>query len=218
MKNLKYLFLLTLIVGCQHKSTSTSATTKGDQSAFLAVATGFERYVLRPQLIQKLPNGDELNWGGLSGLRYISQDPTGDLFFWSITDRGPNGEEYKKEGRTYRPFLVPDFHPSLVKLRTNKADKSFEVVEVIPLKNKTGEFLTGFPPKNEAGSTARYEVPVHVQGHPLQSQGLGIDPESIAVDEQDHFWVGEEYWPSILEFDPRGTLLAHIKPDRKSVV
>lgn len=203
------------VVSCKHKNVHTSSVRKDDVSKVTSGVAGYERYILRPQLIQKLPNGEDLNWGGFSGLRFIEKESTGDLLFWTITDRGPNGEEFKKNGWSYRGFLVPHFHPSLVKLRSNKAEKYLEVIESIPLKNNTGEFLTGLPPQNSEQSDTKYEVAVDTNNERIFNRTLGIDSESLAVDEKNHFWVGEEYEPSILEFDPQGTLLAHIQPALK---
>jgi hypothetical protein len=216
MRNQVFFVILLLLTtfSCQHKNVHTSPVKKEEKPQSVAT-TGYERYLLRPQLIQSIPGAGDLNWGGFSGLQFIAQEPTGDLLFWTITDRGPNGLETKKDGKLYRPFLMPGFHPSIVKLRANKAERSLEVVESIPLKNSTGEFLTGFPPKNSEGSASKFEIAVDVNMNSLSVQGLGIDSESLAIDSEKHFWVGEEYFPSISEFDPQGTLLAHIQPAKK---
>lgn len=211
-----YLVLFFLAAwGCQHKNVHTSAKKK-DEKAQTLNSVGYERYLLQPQLIQSIPGAGDLNWGGFSGLHFIGQEPTGDLLFWTVTDRGPNGEEIKKDGFIYRTFLVPDFHPSLVKLRTNKAEKSLEVIESIPLKNTTGEFITGLPPQNSSEVATQFEIPVNSRMQVIPSHSLGIDSESIAIDAKNNFWVGEEYLPSILEFDPQGTLRAHIQPAKKA--
>lgn len=202
------------IISCQHKNVHSTSISK-DKKSQAELATGFERYVMRPQLIQNIPDVGDLNWGGFSGLRFIAKEATGDLLFWTITDRGPNGYETKKDGNLYRPFLMPSFHPSIVKIRTNKAEKTFEVIESLPLKNSTGEFLTGFPPENKSDVATKYEIAVDKDMQPLVTRGLGIDSESLTIDDKNHFWVGEEYLPSILEFDAQGTLLAHIQPAQK---
>lgn len=209
MKKIWILFVL-LLAACQHKNVHTSSAKK--EEVFQNTTAGFERYILRAQPIQKTALGEDLNWGGLSGLRFIQREPTGDLLFWAITDRGPNGIEIKKEGTAYREFLVTDFHPSIVKLRTNKAEKSVEVIESLPLKNSTGEFMTGLPPKNSKDTKFKYEVALSGHQPTVTQPTLGIDSESVAVDEKNHFWVGEEYLPSILEFDEQGTLITHVQP------
>ncbi len=212
-----FLFLAIFVsLSCQHKNVHTSSVKKEEKPLQVQAPLNYERYLLRPQLIQNIPDIGDLNWGGFSGLQFIEQESTGDILFWTITDRGPNGFETKKNGRLYRPFMMPSFYPSIVKIRANKAEKSIEVVESIPLKNSTGEFLTGFPPKDSDGENTNFEIAVDVNANLLSTQGLGIDSESLAVDGQKNFWVGEEYFPSILEFDPQGTLLAQIKPAQKS--
>lgn len=221
MRNMICLGILMMlaILGCRHKNVHTNQTKKEEKSQATILSTGnYERYLLHPQLIQTLPEAGDLNWGGFSGLHFIEKELTGDLIFWTITDRGPNGLESKKDKVIYRPFLMPSFHPSLVKIKTNKADKVLEVIESIPLKNSTGEFLTGLPPANSEDSPNRFEIPVDTNMNRISAQGLGIDTESLAIDSQQHFWVGEEYDPSILEFDPQGTLISHIQPAEKANV
>lgn len=208
------LLIFFMMASCQTKNVHTNNQRKEDKNQAFSTA-GYERYVMHPQLVQSLPEAGDLNWGGFSGLRFINQESTGDLLFWAITDRGPNGQEVKKDGKLYRTFLLPSFHPSIVKLRTNKAEKAFEVIEAIPLKNSTGEFITGLPPENAADGSSKYEIAVNTNMQALPVRGLGVDSESLAVDDKNHFWVGEEYLPSILEFDPQGSLKAHIQPAQK---
>jgi hypothetical protein len=56
-------------------------------------------------------------------------------------------------------------------------------------------------------------VPVDDNGNRLKCHHLGIDPESLARDEFGHFWVGEEYGPSIFQFSENGTLLKIYAPE-----
>lgn len=209
-KNIIKLLLCFLIFGCKHQALHT-AKKKSVQNQ-VEVKLNFEKYELKAQVIQKLIDGRSLNWGGFSGLSFIEKDSAGDLFFWTLSDRGPNGDEIKKGDLNYRQFLFPEFHPSLVKLRANKQEKNLEVIESIPLKKKTGEFFLGLPPVNDVTKKPQHEIPLSEFNEELVNVEDGIDPESLAIDSQRHFWVGEEYLPSLLEFDPQGTLLARIEP------
>ena len=220
MKNfLLGLFTLSLLTSCKHKTiipTVPQEVSKGATSTIVIQSGSFDRYDLKPQVLQRLATGEEVLWGGLSGLRFIEQDAYGNMLFWAITDRGPNGTETKKGDLVYRTFLIPDFHPSLVKIRVNKLERTLEVVESIPLKGKNGEFLNGLPPPNDENDPTQFEYPLDVNNQPLMSKGQGLDSESLAIDDRKHFWVGEEYLPSILEFDAQGSLLSHIKPATKN--
>ena len=46
------------------------------------------------------------------------------------------------------------------------------------------------------------EFPLDRDGKEIPFDEFGIDPESLAVDGAGNFWVGEEYGPSLLKFDP----------------
>jgi 3-phytase len=173
------------------------------------------RYELEPLLIEKLQSGQDLFWGGFSGLSFIEKDSRGNFYFWTMTDRGPNGEDFKKDHVVYRQFIKPDFHPSLLKIKADINKKILEIIEVIPFKDKNGEFMTGLPPANNAANFPRFEIPLNSANEEIVNSVLGIDSESIAVDEKKHFWIGEEYEPSFLEFDQQGRWLAQIKPAAK---
>jgi hypothetical protein len=214
---IKYLFAASLvgILGCQNKVVKKP----GDKiKESKTSSTELQMFVLADQTLKTLSDGSAIRWGGFSGLQFIKKEDTGELLFWTLTDRGPNLDEVEKEDGTYRPFLWPDFHPSFVKIRLDKKTGLMEVIESIPFKNTSGEFINGLPPENSAVNPEHYEIAVDTQGQLLQNNGLGVDSESLAVDEQQHFWVGEEYEPSILEFDPNGTLITHIKPAPKDGV
>ncbi len=211
-------FLLVFIfflIGCRHKTAVLSEAPKKLPPQTLTQGKSFDRYDLKSQVLQKLASGEGLLWGGLSALNYAEQDSYGNLFFWSMTGRGPAGPELIKDGQVYRPFLVPDFHPSLVKLRVNKMDRTLEVIESIPLKSVLGEFLNGLPPA--ASEKFKYEIPVDMSNQVLTNAVRGIDPESLTLDDDKHFWVGEQYLPSLLEFDAQGALLKQIEPAAKFV-
>src|SRR5689334_12591964 len=67
--------------------------------------------------------GTNIKSGGLSSLYYVGHNE-----FWDITDRGPNGDS-----GTAKIFVVPNFTPTLFKIRLN-SDGTFDIVDSIRLK------------------------------------------------------------------------------------
>lgn len=153
----------------------------------------------------------DLPWGGFSGLHFQEKDSEGNLFFWTLTDRGPNGDEIKKGHEIQRAFLKPDFTPSILRLKFSPKLKTLDIVQVIPFKNSKNELMSGLPPKNNK-KNQKFELAIDDKGKALPTDEAGVDSESIAVDSNKHFWIGEEYLPSILEFSPEGKLLSRIAP------
>lgn len=148
-------------------------------------------------------------WGGFSGLNFIKKETNGDLLFWTLTDRGPNGAEFKRNKKRHRPFISPDFTPHFVQLKFIKAENKVIIVKTIPFKDLKNKPMTGLPPKD---SLAKMEQATNTDGANIETDNNGVDSESMTIDSKKHFWVGDEYLPSLLEFDANGKLLARITP------
>lgn len=66
--------------------------------------------------------------------------------FWTVTDRGPNGQ-IKVDGKKRRTFPVPGFDPAIVKIRVS--GDAVKVLNAIPITTSSGKPVTGLP--NQAG-------------------------------------------------------------------
>ena len=128
--------------------------------------------------------------------------PLGRNEYWTVTDRGPNGEV--GDART---FIVPEFTPTLVRVRARGTD--LQVLETIPLTTPAGEPVTGLPNFAVAGDPA----PVLADGTtPVAYNGNGLDTEGVVRTPDGHFWLVDEYGPSIVEVDAAGHVLARHVP------
>ncbi len=122
--------------------------------------------------------------------------------YWTVTDRGPNGEV--GDART---FIVPEFTPTLVKVRAR--GNTLQVLETIPLTTPAGEPVTGLPNFAVAGDPA----PVLADGTtPVAYNGNGLDTEGVVRTADGHFWLVDEYGPSIVEVDAAGHVLTRHVP------
>ncbi len=152
-------------------------------------------------IVGKTLTGQEIRIGGFSGLMYTGKED-GEYTFETITDRGPNGWNVGTE----RPFLMPEFSPQIVGLKTNLKDRSFEVKNVLKLKKKNGTPMTGLP------NVRTEENPVDLFGHMISLDPDGMDTEGLVSDGEGGFWVGEEYAPSLAHFDSKGIMTRRLTP------
>ncbi|PYI50721.1 esterase-like activity of phytase family protein [Paenibacillus flagellatus] len=154
--------------------------------------------------------GGGIREGGFSGLVRLPNDPA-DVFY-TLADRGPNGEYGKDKLRT---FPVESFVPRLYKIKASGG--SIEVLETIPLKlpaGKTDRFtgttaISGLP--NTEGTD---EVPYDGTGtKKLAYDPDGLDLEGIAYSPSDDtFWLSDEYRPSLIQVKRDGTILGRYIP------
>ncbi len=192
---MKFALLLGLtfsFISCSTTSTSTSGNK-------LIAATHLKMKTI--PVVGKTVTGQEVHFGGFSGMTYLGKEG-GEYKFAAITDRGPNGWNVGTE----RPFLIPDYSPQIVSLKTNLKDQSFDVVGTLPLKKKNGAPLTGLP------NIRTEENPVDVFGYMMSLDPDGMDTEALVPDGEGGWWIGEEYAPSLAHFDKNGKMLRRLTP------
>jgi hypothetical protein len=125
--------------------------------------------------------------------------------FWMVTDRGPNGQ-IKVDGTARRTFPVPDFDPTILRVRA--ANHSLTVLQTIPITTSAGRPVTGL--SNTAG---RDETPYDLSAsRQLPFNQSGLDTEGLVRTPTGEFWVSEEYSPSLLHLSASGTVLARYVP------
>jgi hypothetical protein len=149
----------------------------------------------------KTVSGQDIHLGGFSGLMFTGEKG-GEYTFDTITDRGPNGYSEGIE----RPFLLPDFSPQIVHVKTNFKDKTFEVEGTVKLKRKNGMPLSGLP------NIRTEENPVDAFGMMMSLDQDGLDTEALVSDGEGGWWVGEEYAPSLVHFDSNGVMKRRLTP------
>ncbi|MEE4493000.1 esterase-like activity of phytase family protein [Streptomyces sp. BE230] len=126
--------------------------------------------------------------------------------FWTVTDRGPNGQ-IKVDGTKRRTFPVPGFDPAIVKVRVS--GKRVEVLRSIPLTTRSGAPVTGL--SNQEG---RDEAPYSYDAKtPLAYNPNGLDTEGIVRGADGSFWLVDEYGPSLVHVSGKGRVLARYVPE-----
>lgn len=126
--------------------------------------------------------------------------------FWTVTDRGPNGQ-IKVDGKKRRTFPVPGFDPAIVKIRVS-GDR-VQVLGAIPITTRSGKPVTGLP--NQA---SRDEAPYTYDAKtPLSYDPNGLDTEGIVRSADGTFWLADEYGPSLVHVSAHGRVLARHVPE-----
>ncbi|WP_404191076.1 esterase-like activity of phytase family protein [Streptomyces tauricus] len=125
--------------------------------------------------------------------------------FWTVTDRGPNGQ-IKVDGVKRRTFPVPGFDPAIVKIRVS--GDAVKVLDAIPITTGSGKPVTGLP-----NQRARDEAPYSYDATtPLSYDPNGLDTEGIVRSKDGGFWLVDEYGPSLVHVSARGKVLARYVP------
>ncbi|MFH8791009.1 esterase-like activity of phytase family protein [Streptomyces sp. NPDC017941] len=125
--------------------------------------------------------------------------------FWTVTDRGPNGQ-IKVDGKKRRTFPVPGFDPAIVKIRVS--GHSVKVIDALPVTTRSGKPVTGLPNQKE-----RDEAPYTYDAKkPLRYDPNGLDTEGIVRAGDGTFWLVDEYGPSLVHVSARGKVIKRYVP------
>jgi hypothetical protein len=125
--------------------------------------------------------------------------------FWTVTDRGPNGQ-IKVDGKKRRTFPVPGFDPAIVKIKVS--GDTVKVLDALPITTSSGKPVTGL--SNQAG---RDEAPYSYDAQtPLAYNPNGVDTEGIVRCADGSFWLADEYGPSLIHVSARGKVLTRYVP------
>jgi hypothetical protein len=148
-----------------------------------------------------------------SGLAFAGKQSDGSFLFYSVTDRGPNGDAplwfNGKEMSPTKIFLAPKFTPQIMQVRI--ADGKAVASHAVLLNDQQGS-INGLPlPAGLIGSTS--ETALSDAFKPLTEHSeRGLDTEGLVSDGNDGFWLCDEYGPFLIHVDARGKILAKYGP------
>jgi hypothetical protein len=164
------------------------------------------------------PDGFSPSFG--SGLAFKGRAANGDLEFYGLTDRGPNGDGPNVPSitgtLTSKIFPAPGFTPSIGIIAVGSAGAV--LTSTMPLKISSALKASGLPLPPGAGGDAVEaplldEMVVDLNGKATYKAD-GIDPEGIAFDKKRKvIWLSDEYGPFFIKVDPvTGIILAKFGP------
>ena len=147
--------------------------------------------------------GQEIKFGGFSGLYPVPRDRTKTLFY-TITDRGPSGDFTSSTAKVYPS---PGYSPSILKIQLRPGGTA-QILEIIPLKKPDGSPITGLPNT----CLPNQETAFDLNQQPLAGDPDGLDVEGLTMDRSGNFWICEEYRPSICLVTRDGTVRMRLVP------
>ncbi|CUI05907.1 esterase-like activity of phytase family protein [Massilia antarctica] len=168
----------------------------------------------------EFPQGFLPSYG--SGLAFKGKNANGELEFYSLTDRGPNGDGPNvpapdgKGSMGSKIFPSPSFTPSIGVFSIGKNGAS--LTASLPIKVAPEVNASGLPvPAGSLGNSAEIPVFDAMKFDPSGKAGFnagGIDSEAIALDaRRKALWVTDEYGPFLLRIDPAsGVIQARYAP------
>jgi len=132
----------------------------------------------------------------------IFNDP-GDSYneFWAVTDRGPNGNPGK------RTFVTPAFAPTIFYARIH--DNRIVLLNARQIVDDSGRPVTGL------SNVAEFdETPWDFNGSNLINYNPnGLDTEGLVRTRNGHFWLVDEYSPSLVHLNSNGRVLDRYVPE-----
>lgn len=155
---------------------------------------------------EDFPNGFLPSFG--SGLTFKGTAANGNLEFYGLTDRGPNGDGPNVPNGTgvlgSKIFPSPSFAPSVGIITVGSGGAVLS--SIIPLKVSATVKATGLPlPPGSIGNSAEAPVMdamvVDLNSKATYNAG-GIDTEGIALDKKRNvLWLSDEYGPFLTKVD-----------------
>jgi hypothetical protein len=146
-----------------------------------------------------------------SALAFKGTNANGDLEFYGLTDRGPNGDgpNVPTPGGTgltgAKIFPSPSFTPSLGLITVGK--KGAVLTSTLPIKVSASVNTSGLAiPAGTLGNSAEVPVMDAMKFDPSTKAVFdpnGLDTESVAFDKKRNaLWISDEYGPFIIKVDP----------------
>lgn len=134
-----------------------------------------------------------------------------DLFYkddklYVLTDRGPNSDIKFISDKEVRIFYCPEFIPSIYEINLKK-EGGIKINEPQKIKG-----ISSLPVEENFDS-----LPISPKGSLLEPQLSGADTESFIIDRKGNYWLGEEYYPSIIKLNKNFEVEKRFAPKNSSI-
>lgn len=164
-----------------------------------------EKYILQiPEEFAEYTKGFSPGVG--SGLTIKSNLNNNRIQLYALCDRGPNYTiAAPKNSQSTIIFPEPTFSPFIGVIDLEK-EKSATLTDVISLK-LDNQLVTGLPTPAAQYKNTSLPIPTDLNFKYLPPDIKGMDPESIDIDSEGNFWIGDEYGPRIFKANASGDII-----------
>lgn len=142
-----------------------------------------------------------------SSLHFKQINADGSLEFYTLCDRGPNYTLSCSQAQDVLIFPKPQFSPFIGTV-TLVPGSSATLTQVTLLK-MDGRPISGLPIM-EMGDDL--PLPADACFNKLCPDPSGLDTESLSVDHEGNFWVGDEYYPALIKANAQGDIIEKWTP------
>lgn len=212
MKINKYIYLVVFLVFNYVITKPLIASSKNENNALLTNRiTKIDKYDIDFSKVESQITTP----GGIGSSLVFKEQKDNKLYFHMLTDRGPNfeGPDTIKDEETI-VFGSPEFKPYIGLVEVSPKDKTAHVISTTTLFDQNNREINGMF-KSKSIYNNKVFVPLDRNLDVINQVNLGIDSESLAVDHDGSYWIGEEYVASLLHFTQDGKLIKRYLPGKE---
>lgn len=147
---------------------------------------------------------------GIGSSIEFKEEKNGKLYFYSITDRGPNSEgPDTHDNKETIIFPDKDFSPyiGLIEITPNVSANLLDGINI----TENGKPITGIFRPGKKNTISDF-LPLDNHLNVLENITNGIDSEGIAIDKDNNFWICEEYDQTIIKANKDGNIIKRYTP------
>lgn len=185
---------------------SLNALAEGEKATrYVMTFPAGEHVAYQGKFASHFPHGLPVGIG--SGLYFMGKQGD-DLWFTTLTDRGPNADAPPVGDKEAKIFANPGYTPLIMDIKVSA--KTAQAINPRPLHDEQGP-INGLPlPENFIGSTN--EAALNDALLSLSTSQRGLDTEGITPDGNGGFWLCDEYGPFLIHIDAQGKILKKFGP------
>lgn len=148
-----------------------------------------------------------------SSITFKKNINSGHIQLYALCDRGPNYTiSADKPHKSTIIFPEPTFSPFIGVIDIIKG-KSANLTKVVTIK-WNNELATGIPTPIGQHKDNSLPIPADLNFNSISAMGIiGVDPESLDIDGDGNFWIGDEYGPSIIKTNRKGEIINILSPE-----
>lgn len=158
---------------------------------------------------------DPVFLGGFSGITYEGQENGGRGYLFHVTtNRGPTADAVDTASGHVKPFALPEYVPRILYFLVDFTTSTASLIGDMELTQGDGKNMSGLPNLQYAGPDTPFtdDFGVDLFGNIQTNDPLGADFGGLVRANDDTFWLGDSYRPSLFHLDAGGKALNRYIP------